>query len=231
MQETTTQLMQQALHWCHRDESMGGEFLQACFERYMREKHGYVCMHYPPPAEFNTLGVAGQRSLLKKWKGLEDAVNFELLHEKFDFQASTISLNGTRAAILTGMFFKAANMAHNLHKLTSKCCYEHLVLANIIMKLIRLPEQEKVTMTTVEMISELQYWHDSATYFVERPLTCKPAQTKKDSKWQYEELKHMLLTEYVLAFLCCTSKDLASLVKLLNKDLLSLVVSSLLHLS
>ena len=54
---------------------------------------------------------------------------------------------------------------------------------------------------------------------------------EKDSKWQYEELKHMLLSKHVLAFLCCTRKDLASLVKLLNKDLLSLVVSSLLPLA
>jgi hypothetical protein len=57
------------------------------------------------------------------------------------------------------------------------------------------------------------------------------AQTEKDSKWQYEELKHMLLSEHVLAFLCCTRKDLASLVKLLNKDILSMVVSSLLQLA
>ena len=100
-----------------------------------------------------------------------------------------------------------------------------------MMKRIRLPEQEKITMTTAEMISVLQYWHDSATYFVERPLTYKLAQTEKDSKWEYEELKHMLLSEHVLAFLCCTRKDLASLVKLLNKDLLSLVISSLLPLA
>jgi predicted NAD-dependent protein-ADP-ribosyltransferase YbiA (DUF1768 family) len=104
MQETTTQLMQQALYWCHRDESMGREFLQAYYEHYMHEKHGYVHMRYPSPAEFKALGVAGQRSLLEKWKGLEDAVNFELHHEKFDLEASTISLRGTRAAILTGMF-------------------------------------------------------------------------------------------------------------------------------
>ena len=126
------------------------------------------------------------------------------------------------------MFFKAANMAHNLRELTSKCYYEHLVLANIVMKCIRLPEQEKVTMTIGEIITELQYWHDSATYFVERPLTYKLAQTEKDSKWEYEELKHMLLSEHVLAFLCGTSNDSASAVNLLNKDLLSQVVSSLL---
>jgi hypothetical protein len=61
MQETTMQLMQQALYWCHWDESKGREFLQAYYERYMREKHGYVCMRYPSPAEFKGLGVAGQR--------------------------------------------------------------------------------------------------------------------------------------------------------------------------
>ena len=87
-------------------------------------------------------------------------------------------------------------------------------------------------MTIGKMISVLQYWHDSATYFVECPLTYKLAQTEKDSKWQYEELKHMmLLSEHVLAFLCCTRKNSESLVKLLNKDLLSLVISSLLPLA
>ena len=99
MQETTMQLMQQALYWCHRDESKGREFLQAYYKRYMPEKHGYVHTHYPSPAEFKALGVAGQRSLLEKWTGLEDAVNFELHHGKFDFQASTFSLKGTRGDI------------------------------------------------------------------------------------------------------------------------------------
>jgi hypothetical protein len=168
---------------------------------------------------------------LGKWKGLEDAVNFELHHKKFDFQASTFSLNGTRGDILTGMSLEATYMAHHLRELTSKCYYEHLVLANIIMKCIRLPEQEKVTMTIGEMIPVLQYWHNSGTYFVERPLTYKLAQREKDSKWEYEELMHMLLSEHVLAFLCGTRKDLASLVKLLNKDILSMVVSSLLPLA
>ena len=208
MQETTTQLMQQALYWCHRDESKGREFLQAYYERYMREKHGYVHMCYPSLPEFKALGVAGQCLLLKKWTGLEDAVNFELCHGKFDFQASTFSLKGTRGDILTGMSLKASYMAHHLRELTYKCYYEHVALANIIMKCIRLPEQEKVTMTIGEMISVLQYWHDSATYFVERPLTYKLAQTEKDSKLEYEELKCMLLSEHVLAFLCCTSKGL-----------------------
>ena len=69
MQETTTQLMQQALYWCHRDESMGREFLQAYYEGYMREKHEYVSMCYPSPRRVQRARCCRPALALEKMEG------------------------------------------------------------------------------------------------------------------------------------------------------------------
>ena len=162
---------------------------------------------------------------MEKWRALRDVVDFELRFEKFNFQASTLVLNGTRGAILTGMSFKADNMSHNLRELTSRSESAHVILANVIMKR-RKPEARIVP--TAEIVKELQYWHASATCFVERPLTRELARRARDSEWQYGELKQLLVSEHLLAFLCGTRDDSVSRVKLLEKELLALTFSLLL---
>ena len=221
-------LMEHALYWCHMNEGFGRKFLSAYYERYMREKHGFVRSRAPSMDEFNAMGVLAQRSLLGKWIALLDVVDFELRFEKFNFQASTLALNGTRGAILTGMSFQADNMSLNLMERTSQSERAHVVLANIIMKR-RKPEEQIVP--TAGIITELQYWHASATCFVERPLTRELALRARDSEWQYGELKRLLVSEHLLAFLCGTRDGSVSPVKLLEKELLALTFSLLLGCS
>ena len=218
-------LMEHALYWCHMNEGFGRKFLSAYYERYMREKHGFVRSRAPSLDEFNAMGVLAQRSLLAKWIALRDVVDFELRFEKFNFQASTLALNGTRGAILTGMSFQADNMSLNLMERTSQSERAHVVLANIIMKR-RKPEEQIVP--TADIITELQYWHASATCFVERPLTKELARRARDSEWQCGELKRLLVSEHLLAFLCGTRDGSVSPVKLLEKELLALTFSLLL---
>ena len=218
-------LMEHALYWCHMNEGFGRKFLSAYYERYMLEKHGFTRSRLPSLDEFNDMGVLAQRTLMEKWRALRDVVDFELRFEKFNFQASTLVLNGTRGAILTGMSFKADNMSHNLRELTSRSESAHVILANVIMKR-RKPEARIVP--TAEIVKELQYWHASATCFVERPLTRELARRARDSEWQYGELKQLLVSEHLLAFLCGTRDDSVSRVKLLEKELLALTFSLLL---
>jgi hypothetical protein len=191
----------------------------------MLEKHGFTRSRLPSLDEFNAMSVLAQRTLVEKWRALRDVVDFELRFEKFNFQASTLVLNGTRGAILTGMSFKADNMSHNLRELTSRSESAHVVLANIIMKR-RKPEEQIVP--TADIITELQYWHASATCFVERPLTKELARRARDSEWQCGELKRLLVSEHLLAFLCGTRDGSVSPVKLLEKELLAMTFSLLL---
>lgn len=219
---TTPELMQHALYWCRRNETIGNEFIKIYYERYMLEKHGFTRSRLPSLDEFNAMSVLAQRTLVEKWRALRDVVDFELRFEKFNFQASTLVLNGTRGAILTGMSFKADNMSHNLLELTSRSESAHVILANVIMKR-RKPEARIVP--TAEIVKEHKYWHDSATCFVERPLTRELARRARDSEWQYGELKQLLMSEHLLAFLCGTRDGSVSRVKLLKAELLVLVVS------
>ena len=218
------ELMEHALYWCRTNEGLGRKFLSAYYERYVCEKHGYERGRLLSFADFNALGVLAQRSLSAKWRGIADAIEIEMWNENFNYAASTVSLNGTRWAILSGMSFKATNMAHNLRDFTSRSESEHVILANIIMKR-RKPEERVVT--TEEIIGELQYWYESATYFVERPLKKRLAQRAKDSQWQHEEIRGLLTSEHVLAFLCGTRADSVSLVKSLKSDLLAMIISLL----
>jgi predicted AlkP superfamily pyrophosphatase or phosphodiesterase len=216
--------MQQALHWCSINESMSNDYLKAYYESYLYEKDGYVHVLYPSMNDFEKLSVLDQRSLLEKWQGLEDAINFELRYEKIDFEASTMALNCTRGSIYSTVSTNAFYMVDHVRRLTYKSYYEHVAVANVIMKRVR-PENYEVT--TAKIIAELQYWYASATCFVERPLTKGYAQRAQDSSWQYEELKQFLVSNHILAFLCGTCNGSMSLVKLLHKELLSMIMSFL----
>ena len=223
----TPELMRQALHWCHTDENMANDYLRAYYERYLYEKHGYAHTLYPSLKEYEKLSVLDQRSLLAKWESIEDAVKFEQKNEFFNMGLSTVALNNTRTSIYADAFTNAFSMVGQLRRLNFQSYIDHMAAANMLMKRVTPKGYE---LTTAKFIAEMQYWYDSAICFVERPLSRRYTQIADDSDWQYDELKQSFVSDYIMAFLCGTRNDSKSLVKLLDKELLSMILSFLLPL-
>jgi hypothetical protein len=164
---STAELMRQALHWCHTDESMGNDYLRAYYERYLYEKHGHVQMLCPSLRDYEKLSVLDQQSLLEKWQGLEDAIKFEQKNEFFNIGVSTMDLNNTRASIYSTALTNTFLMVAQLRRLIFQSYCDHMAAANMVMTRVTPKGYE---LTTAKFIAEIQYWYDSATCFIERKL-------------------------------------------------------------
>ena len=222
---STAELMRQALHWCHMNEDMANDYLRAYYERYLYEKHGYAHVILPSLKEYENLSVLDQRTLLEKWHGIEEAIKFEQKNEFFNMGASTVALNNTRASIYANAFTNTFIMVAQLRRLNFQSYCDRVAAANMVMTRVSPKGYE---LTTAKFVAEIRYWYDSATCFVERPLVRGYAQRAYDSGRQYEELKQSFVSNYIVAFLCGTRNDSKSLVKLLDKELLSMILSFLL---